>query len=213
MFRLGATYYNQEMKMKSPNYLEIFRGAYGEEAGNSVGLNQQSLNIEKGRCQSKREAQGYELNEINEGIPRGSGVVGARAGINSSNSFLSYRSALTALERRCPDHVDQDRWNMALDDGRKFLGKWGEQAASLGWNVQDLFGLHQPPGKPHPSYERLARYDCLGLVWLLLGRPVTMLSSQSAAIRTSSGTMVYRKGDDQHGPSAVYASSTSPSAA
>ena len=29
--------------------------------------------------------------------------------------------------------------------------------------------LHDPPAVPHPSYSRLSRYDCTGLVWLLQG--------------------------------------------
>ena len=28
----------------------------------------------------------------------------------------------------------------------------------------DLFGLHTPPAKPHPTYRRLSRYDCTGLI-------------------------------------------------
>jgi hypothetical protein len=46
----------------------------------------------------------------------------------------------------------------------------------------DLFGLHQPPAEPHPSYRRLSRYDCTGLVWLLEDRPVVALTADTAAI-------------------------------
>ena len=47
----------------------------------------------------------------------------------------------------------------------------------------DLFGLHTPPAKPHPSYSRLSRYDATGLCWLLQGRPVVVLTTDTAAIR------------------------------
>jgi hypothetical protein len=76
---------------------------------------------------------------------------------------------LTVLEVGCPDLVSVDRWQQAVEDGRAFLAKWGEQAEALGWTARDLFGLHVPPEKPHPSYSRLSRYDETGLIWLLSG--------------------------------------------
>ena len=63
------------------------------------------------------------------------------------------------------------------------MGLWGEPAA-LGWTSRDLFGLHRPPEKPHPSYRRLSRYDETGLIWLLRGRPVVALSERTAAIQS-----------------------------
>jgi hypothetical protein len=57
-----------------------------------------------------------------------------------------------------------------------------------------LFGLHEPPAKPHPSYSRLSRYDATGLLWLLQGRRVIALAETTAAISTpSGGTVTYRK--------------------
>jgi hypothetical protein len=104
------------------------------------------------------------------------------------------KEAFEALERRCPDHVEPRRWQQAVEDGRWFLAVWGEQADALGWTVEDLFGLHKPPAKPHPSYNRLSRYDATGLVWLLAGRRVTALTTRSAAVEAQSGAAVtYRR--------------------
>src|SRR5262249_42529827 len=54
------------------------------------------------------------------------------------------------------------------------------------------------PGRtnPHPSYNRLSRYDELGLIWLLAGRPVIALTAAGAAIATPTGntTTYYRRG-------------------
>jgi hypothetical protein len=175
------------MKMKSPNYLEIFRRATGNPQATWNAIEQ-----DRQRPQP-RAPQQYEINETNERIHANATRVQARPGITSFNSFLSYRPAFDALERRCPDRVDQDRWHQAVDDSRQFLGQWGGQAAKLGWSAQDLFGLHQPPEKPHPSYERLSRYDRLGLVWILLGRPVVILTAESAVIKTRTGTVTYRQ--------------------
>jgi hypothetical protein len=98
------------------------------------------------------------------------------------------------LERRCPEHVEVADWQRAVEDGRRFLGRWGEQAEALGWTPRDLFGLHKPPENPHPSYRRLARYDETGLIWLLRGRPVVALSTDTAAIQKPAGAItVYRK--------------------
>src|SRR5262245_28526967 len=66
---------------------------------------------------------------------------------------------LADLESRCPDLVPLDRWQAAIEDGRRFLARWGNQAEALGWTARELSGLQTPPAKPHPSYSRLSRYD------------------------------------------------------
>jgi hypothetical protein len=55
----------------------------------------------------------------------------------------------------------------------------------------ELFGLH----KPHPSYSRLSRHDCTGLLWLLQGRRVVALTDGTAAIQnpTTGNVLTYRK--------------------
>jgi hypothetical protein len=101
-------------------------------------------------------------------------------------------AALAALEARCPDHVEPDRWRQAVDDGHRFLAQWGEQAEALGWTVPDLLGLHEPPERPSPLYRRLSRLDTTGLIWLLHGRPVTTLTADAAVIATSdSGRLTF----------------------
>jgi hypothetical protein len=107
-------------------------------------------------------------------------------------SFLA--RVFSVLEARCPEHVEHDRWQEAVEDGKRFLAAWGEQALALGWTADDLFGLHAAPERPHPSYRRLSRYDATGLVWLLQRRPVVALTEITAAIENASGNVtVYRK--------------------
>src|SRR4051812_48113733 len=53
---------------------------------------------------------------------------------------VAFADALTAIEARCPDYVEPYRWRQCLDDARRFLPEWGEQAAALGWTADDLFG-------------------------------------------------------------------------
>jgi len=109
---------------------------------------------------------------------------GTRAG-----TWLPYGDTIATLEARCPDLVPVDRWQAAVGDGRAFLAKWGGQAEALGWTARDLFGLHEPPEKPHPSYSRLSRYDEAGLIWLLCGREVVALTEATAAIQSSTGAI------------------------
>src|SRR5262249_49739703 len=108
--------------------------------------------------------------------------------------FSRFSRAFSVLEVRCPDLVRTDRWRAAVEDGRRFLARWGDQAEALGWTAKDLFGLQVSPEKPHPSYSRLSRYDQIGLIWLLQGREVVALTESTAAIQNPTGAAnVYRK--------------------
>jgi hypothetical protein len=101
---------------------------------------------------------------------------------------------LSALEAQCPDLVPVERWQLAVEDARRFFARWGQQAEALGWTARDLFGLNKPPAKPHPSYSCLSRYDEIGLVWLLQGREVVALAEATAAIQSSTGAItIYRR--------------------
>ncbi|WP_448952430.1 hypothetical protein [Labrys neptuniae] len=77
---------------------------------------------------------------------------------------------------------DAKRWEQAKHDAREFLADWGDLAAELGWSADDLFGLH--PVAP------LARYDAMGLIWLLQGQEVGDVSETAASI---GATTFYKK--------------------
>jgi len=112
-----------------------------------------------------------------------------------SPAASTYAGALAALIERCPDCVEKQRRRQCIADAERFLTQWDQQAAALGWTERDLFGLHEPPDKPHPRYQRLSRRDCIGLVWLLQGAPVVALTADAAAIETADRTsrlMYYR---------------------
>ncbi len=104
-----------------------------------------------------------------------------------------YADALDELDRECPEYIAHDRWQQYLIDAQRFLASWGDKALALGWNSADLFGLHTPPAKPRPTYSRLSRYDATGLLWLLQGRSVIAITSDTAAIENSSGTITHRR--------------------
>jgi hypothetical protein len=101
-----------------------------------------------------------------------------------------YRLIFDALERRCPDFVPNDRWKRAIEDAQSFLAIWGTQADALGWTERELFGLHPVLEQPTANYSRLSRLDETGLIWLLRGRPVIVLTATEAAYRCPDGAIL-----------------------
>jgi hypothetical protein len=95
---------------------------------------------------------------------------------------LVYARALAAIQAHPPADVPSERWQTFIDDAALFLDQWGKQAQRLGWTVEDLFGLH--PRAP------MARYDHMGLLWMLRGELVVALTSIEA--RLSGGLAHYR---------------------
>jgi len=134
------------------------------------------------------ERNAYDQNDINDKR----GDFGRFGRLCRSSS--PYEPGMVVLERRCPDHIEPNNWLQAVEDGRRFLGAWDEKAAVLGWTARGLFGLHQVPDSPKPTYRRLSRYDATGLIWLLRGRPVVALTANTAAIKNPTGAVtVYRR--------------------
>jgi hypothetical protein len=139
--------------------------------------------------------QGYEKNDINDESPSQSAPIDYEAKARPPFGRLSrFRRAFSALESHRPELVSVSCWQQCVEDGRTFLARWGEQAEALGWTAKDLFGLHKPLEKPHPSYSRLSRYDETGLIWLLCGREVVALTEATAASRNQTGNVTtYRR--------------------
>jgi hypothetical protein len=54
-------------------------------------------------------------------------------------------------------------------DGRQ--NRWGQEEARLGWQSEGLFGLHPTA--------RMARHDCMGLIWMLRGERVVELTAKT----------------------------------
>jgi hypothetical protein len=159
-----------------PNYLQTFRRVVREQEERAA-----------------REREGREKSEISEKRVR-------RPRLNSLNSHPGepekpFGKVYAALERRCPDYVEAERWQQCVEDARGFFAAWGKQAYALGWTAAELFGLHRPPDKPRPFYSRLSRYDCTGLIWNLQGQSVVALTDSAAAIhhQKTGNVLIYRK--------------------
>jgi hypothetical protein len=95
-----------------------------------------------------------------------------------------YAAAFARLQAQPPAEFPRDRWHQFINDAGLFLDRWGTQAESLGWRSEELFGLD--PGAP------MARYDRMGLIWMLHGETVADITASEA--RLSGGLTFYRKG-------------------
>src|SRR5262245_3269452 len=144
---------------------------------------------------SKNATPAYPQNVQNPSAPTDPDGTGCKIEIVELPQAGRYRKVFGVLQLRPPALVPIERWQQAIEDGRRFLATWGSQAEALGWTLADLFGLHQPPAKPHPSYNRLSRYDATGLIWLLEGGEVIALTADTASIRNrnTGNITVFRK--------------------
>ncbi len=99
----------------------------------------------------------------------------------------TYAEEFARLQQRRPAGVPEARWREFINDGGVFLDRWGDEALRLGWQSSDLFGLD--PVAP------MARYDRMGLLWLLHGQTVSALRTTEAAL---SGGHAYRRKQAPH---------------
>jgi hypothetical protein len=150
----------------------------------------------------RRKPERCEQSEISEKTPSQGCVPPSHHNQQDSLVRLNRFSRIfQELERRCPLYIDPPDWQQAVEDGRRFLASWGDQAQTLGWTTRDLFGLAPTPDKPAAQYRRLSRYDATGLIWLLQGRPVVVLTEETAAIETTHGVVTYyRRNKPAFGP-------------
>jgi hypothetical protein len=171
-------YEKNEINEKSPHLISLNSFISYPEPSEDVENKERISRTDKGKRIIALKGGAYEKNELNE-----------------KRVALPFAHVLDVLERRCPDYVEDERWRQCVEDARRFLASWGDQALALGWTSTELFGLHKPPAKPHPSYSRMSRYDCTGLLWLLQGRRVVALSADTAALQNPATCYIvaYRK--------------------
>ena len=75
----------------------------------------------------------------------------------------------------CPDGESPERWRTLQADAMRFVETWGVQAAKLGWETVDVFGVNVT--------KSFVRLDAAGLIRLLDGRPVAALTEYQAVIQ------------------------------
>jgi hypothetical protein len=101
--------------------------------------------------------------------------------VYASGYPAEWRTGLTALDpNRPPPNFPAPWWRGVIRDAQLFLSVWGRQAADLGWTALDLFGVH--PKVP------AARFSHMGLLLLVNGGRVVVISAESAIIEQQSGS-------------------------
>jgi hypothetical protein len=95
----------------------------------------------------------------------------------------TWAKALAQLDPANPPvDVPLARWQQFVDDCGRFLDLgWANRAEACGWGPLDLFGCDRE--RP------LARYDHMGLLWILQGRKLVALKADAATIDTLTGAL------------------------
>jgi hypothetical protein len=102
---------------------------------------------------------------------------------NDGGAPRTWAEALAQLDPTNPPvNVPLAHWEQFIDDcGRFFDLGWSNLAEASGWGPLDLFGCDRE--RP------LARYDHMGLLWILQGRKLVGLTAQTATIDTLTGSL------------------------
>jgi hypothetical protein len=100
-----------------------------------------------------------------------------------------WAEALARLDPAAPPgDVPPKRWVQFIDGCGHFIDNgWDQRAAELGWTPFDLFGCDR--------YKPFARVGRCGLLWLLDGRHLRILTTDTAVINTPKGSSLtfYRR--------------------
>jgi len=100
-----------------------------------------------------------------------------------------WAEALARLDRANPPRdVPLARWQQFINDCGRFLDQgWANRAEALGWGPFELFGCDRK--RP------LARYDHMGLLWIIQGGRLVALTADTATIDdTRTGSLqTYRR--------------------
>jgi hypothetical protein len=81
-----------------------------------------------------------------------------------------------------PQGFGDARWRTVVNDGGRFLDRWADEAARLGWQATDVFGVH--PIAPS------TRFDAMGLVPIIGGGEVISINERSATILSPGGQLL-----------------------
>jgi hypothetical protein len=94
-----------------------------------------------------------------------------------------WAEALARLDpAKPPVAVPLARWQQFIDDCGRFLDLgWANRAEAFDWGPLHLFGCDRE--RP------LARYDHMGLLWLIQGRKLVALTTETATIDTLTGSL------------------------
>ena len=119
-----------------------------------------------------------------------------RAAMIAENAGIP-RAWVEGYTRLCamppPADISERDWQAMVDGAGRLLEQWGDKLASLGWIVEDIFGIH--------GLAPLARLDLAGLVRFLIRFEVVELTDEHAILMNARGARhIYRRRRDQRDP-------------
>jgi hypothetical protein len=89
-----------------------------------------------------------------------------------------------------PVDISERDWQAMADGAGRLLEQWGGKLASLGWTVEDVFGIH--------SLAPIARLDLAGLVRFLIRFEVVDLTDEHAILMNARGARhIFRRRRDR----------------
>jgi hypothetical protein len=160
------------------DYLALLKGVLREDDG--VGV----ASVSSVSALNRHISDDRGLPNLPEGIGMASvsSVSALNRHISEREAVLSRVLAVTSPRYELPRFVIEKAPHRYLEirrDLQRFVLAWGRKALDLGWTEDELFGCH--PVVP------MARYDCMGLVFLIGGGEVTHMDAEIAYLRTPSG--------------------------
>jgi hypothetical protein len=96
-----------------------------------------------------------------------------RAGLAAGYVPPCYLDDWAKFNHQKPARVSDAAWRLALDDGGRFLDRWGWRAAELGWRPSELFTARA------------------GLIWRLCGDFVVAISADQ--VRLECGRVIFQQ--------------------
>lgn len=119
--------------------------------------------------------------EVSRGLPPD-----LEAGVAHVATVAAWRDRVELVRKARPAPKPyHTKWRVLRQDVLDFMALWADYAARMGWDTLDVFGVN-----PDPSH---GRYDRLGLLILLNGRPIQCLDEHAAYIGRDSAPTVYRR--------------------
>ncbi len=96
----------------------------------------------------------------------------------------------TLLSMSRPRRYPSGEWAFLLDDADRLMKRWAAQAADLGWQSWEIWGV----SRVAPRY----RFDAMGLVPILKGARIAAITADAAVIQTRTSNLLrfYRRTSD-----------------
>lgn len=100
---------------------------------------------------------------------------------------IAWAEGFAALDRSWPvAGFTREQWRQVIDDGGRFLDRWGAEAARLGWRAVDVFGATRSLSANMSPRDEVGQR--VGLALMIGGGVVTAIAEDRATVVSPSGS-------------------------